>query len=443
MARWLFLFFFLLLLTFTASAEGQKLALIRKIQGLEQISPGMARELERLTLKVVASQREYQLLLSGSDTPEASNIEIIAIESEVARTPTGYRIETRLLDIKRKKIKTKSAREHIREEDLVRLFEGALQALFIPDPIPAKPVLDKKPTSSAPSTYQRTGKQKSTLITSQPDQPAIDFRKRVQDMKVGVDNEIVRKVEEKNQPAAATAEVNSKIANSQVTSQKPVIKGETIQQKILQPASLPSLKSRHTFSLSWESRDIKAQDLVETTTKLDVLTLSGTGHMPLRLLKRRLGWSYLASISRPLSAPYAIPPLYQAGLYLSWINPLFIFSLGSSREATSFINLPTPGGGLQPGAIVTTQLRAMVEGNVFAWKILASYAQPIMADSDYKPLSGASWQGSSARFAVVPPLVVKNWESHIFIERTNLSAQGERAFTFNESRLGLGFQRSL
>ena len=166
-----------------------RLALIRKVQGLEQIPQSLGNQLERLTMLVVSKQPDYELLLSGTDTPTASVIDMVAVESEVGRTKEGFRIEARLLDIRTKKLITKASHDNIREEHLVRMFQAALESLFIPDeknkPLePDKVVAPKPKTAVLP---QEKINVPSTTQVKEPEAPTLDFKK-IKSLKNGFKN---------------------------------------------------------------------------------------------------------------------------------------------------------------------------------------------------------------------------------------------------------------
>jgi hypothetical protein len=424
-------------------AQDKSFALLRKIQGLELLSNSLSRQLEKVSLQVIVKQKDYELLLSGSDTPSRSLINMVAVESEVVRAGNYYRIEARLIDIKTKKLLSKAARDQIREEDLLRIFQAAMEAIFIQhdqNNFKKKETNDNKPTIT--NSVELKKKVANTAQLNTPDHHSLDFKKRVQDLQSGVDSKIVEVIEDKKDEAA---KAKSKENNSTISILNP---NQLVTEEPFEKVKSPKIYDRqHRVTIGRDSRDISSVGLVETTLKAQMLHLKASGHSPTAIFDGRTAWSYDLGYSSPQSAPVKTPLIYQVGLYGTWLGPYLNFSIGLFRDASFFVNLANPGEGLQPNAIMSSWLRAKTEITLpfkYPWKIGASFASPIQVESDYGPLATADkWQGSHLHLDMSPHYVVFGFEFNIMLERLNLTTQGDVPFTFNESRLAFSIRRSL
>ncbi len=437
-----------LLFVFQSTAFGgeRRLALVRRIQGIEQIPQGLSKQLEILTMQVVAKQPDYELLLSGTDTPTASVVDMVAVESEVGRSKDGYRIEARLLDIRTKKLLTKASHDNIREEDLIRLFQGALESLFIPDEKNKKPsekTVTPPKTTNVPRIRQILP---TTTHVKEPDAPSLDFKKLIRDLKINVDKEIEKKSE--LQAIAAREELAKKKAAE--NAQSLMVPRSLISSKDA-PANNPTAqnqyKNRYNVQLGWDSRNIDSSYLVDTSVKAQFLTLKSAGHLPLDFLRGQTAFSYDVGMSRALSIPIEAPVIYQLGLYGTWLQPRYNLSAGLNRDASFFVNLPSPGAGLAASSITTTWLSVKSEINFDLkgkWELTAKYGVPGMVETDYSPLKSAKqWQGNNLQLTATPPLGLKSWNATLLFEQINLTSQGDAPFTLNESRTALFVRRSL
>lgn len=428
-------------------AQDRRLALARKVQGLELMPPAIARQMERLTLQVITKQKDLDLLLSGSDTPEGSTVDMVAIESEVAQSGDGYRIETRLLDLKSKKLLAKASRDQIREEDLIRLFQGALESLFLPEQekekeLQSKPstpagVIEKAPAKKPlPSTTQVTG----------PDKASVDFKQRVKELKQGVDDQIIK-----------TAEVNASIADAKAKKKSPPATAQNlITSKPVNNAAESFFKKpppgklyprRLNILAGWDKREIESLALIGTRTSASMLTIKGSGHAPLSFFDGSTAISYDFAYSRPLSVPVEPPALYQVGVYASWLSTFWNISGGVYSDATFFVNVASPGQGNLPYSLTSNWMKVKSEILLDfkgAWKISASYGVPWQVDSNYQLLKDATkWSGSNLEVGLTPPLSWHEWETNLSIQQINLTTQGVLPFTLNELRTALSVRRSL
>lgn len=431
---------------FEAFAASKKLALVRKIQGTEQLPPNLARQLQTTSLQVVSRQPDYEVLLSGADAPEDSVVSLFAIESEVGRSNNGYRIEARLIDVRTKKVMTKALREDVRLEDLSRLFRGALESLFIPDE--KKSSNNQNPQDPVEKSENLSLLQKQKKLqnkNNQANSKEIDFKKRIQDLQMEADVAIVEKTQEKAN-GTSTAVQNKPQENS------PAKEGTAIISTAKNPAEDKPI-SRKNYPLRYEvgggydSRQVESTYLVGTLTKIQLLTVRGSGDYPISYFSGKMAVSGDLAFSRAFASPVALPTIYQIGLYGTFLQPRWKISLGFQRDASFFVNLPEPGAGLQSQSLVTTWIKiksAFILKFNAPWRFDVSYGTAGMVETNYKPLSNAkNWQGTNVGIAVTPPYSYKNWKSNIAFERINMTSEGDRSFTLNDSRIALSVRRSL
>lgn len=427
--------------------EDKSLVLVRKIQGHELLPPNVSRQLEKICLQVVTKQKGLELLLSGTDTPTASAVDMVAVESEVSKSGNGFRLEARLINVKTKTLLSKVALDNIREDDLLRLFQGAIESIFLQydwseekEAKEAKGAKDAK--MSVPPLPAKPKKIPNTTQTTAPAEDAIDFAKRVRDLKAGVDKEIIKTAEEKKEEAAKDKdpEKNSSIA---------MLKGnllvdEDLMKKINKPKVYPR---QFRFAVGMDRREITSTGLVDTTTKAQMVNLRVLGHNPTSFFNGKIAWSYDLTYTKAQTATVATPAMNQLGLYATWLSTHWNLSAGIFRDASFFVNLPEPGVGLQPSSLtsVWTKIKTdIVLPFKYPIKIGASYGSVMQGQSDYKPISGASaWQGTYTHLDFSPHFLVYGCEFNVMTETLNLTTQGEIPFTFNESRLGLSIRRSL
>jgi hypothetical protein len=432
-----------------ALAQDTRLAVIKRIEGSDALPPGLARQLERSTLHIVSRKPGLELLLSGANAPLQSEVDAVAVESTVTNGTAGYRVEARLIDLKTKKLIGKAAVDRIREEDVLRMFEGALERIFEPF---EKTLREKSPPTPAPKkpeTPPVTLQQRalpSTVQTNTPNASAVDFRERVRALKVAVDKEIVRTAEakaeeerkrtetEKKESAAAAAALG--VAGISRTDLKPdPAKGGVFR-----------YPQRHRLSLGYNTREINSNYFVDSTATASFLNLRAEGHVPL-LFKGLVGGSYDLAVNRSMAVPVELPTLWHAGAFLSYTGVDLVAGAGLLRDTNFFMNLPGPGLGIQPKTIVTTWALARVEANLYVggrWKLEGSYGVPAAVETNYGPLMEATaWSGSVGRAAVTPPLSYLNFVANFAVERIALTTQGERPFTLTDSRFAFSVQRSL
>lgn len=436
----------LLLASGVLYAQDRRLALARRVQGLEQLPPAIARQLEVLTLQVITKQKDLDLLLSGSDTPDGSNVDVVAIESEVTKSGDNYRIETRLLDLKSKKLLAQASLDHIREGDLIRLFQGALESLFMPNQDKESQTKPTTPPTASEKAPVKRSVPKSTQFT-EPDKSSLDFKQRVKDLKQGVDVQILKAAEVNAKVAdeQAEKEAESSLAQNATTTKSVSTGAIAAFFEVPPPGKL--YPRRLNLLACWDKREIQSLALIRTKTTASMLTIKGSGHAPLRFFDGSSAISYDFAFSRAVSSPVEPPAVYQLGVYASWLSTNWNFSGGLQRDSTFFVNVGSPGQGNLPYSLTSTWMKVKSELLLEykgAWKIGVSYGVPWQATSNYQPLKEAvKWSGSNLEATITPPFSWHEWETNLSIQKINLTTQGVLPFTLNESRTALSVRRSL
>jgi len=223
------------------------------------------------------------------------------------------------------------------------------------------------------------------------------------------------------------------------------LKSETVVEK--KEPVLKNYERQHVLSVGYDSRQVDSDYYISTATKAQLLTMKAAGHIPFRLFDGRFAGSYDLGYSRALSAPVELPTVYQAGLSATWLGTFTKTSIGVLRDSSFFVNLPTPGEGLLPSSITSTWMRIRTEVTLDyrgRWIVAASYGMPLMVETDYEPLAKAKeWKGTNLNISITPPYSYKSWQTALTVDQMNLTTQGDRPFTLNESRVALSIRRSL
>ena len=443
------LFLFLTFLSLTAEANQKKFALIRRIQGFEQLPNHLSRQLQTSILAVVSRQKGYELLLAGTDSPEASTVEMVAVEAEVVREKKNYRFELRLIDVKTKKLITKASGDDVREEDLLRLFQGGVESLFIPDQPPEDESKTKPPVKNEKKKSELQKNQPPEPITAQlnqPDKQTVDFQKRIREMKSGADKAIAKTAaESKKSAAASNGSANKSNSNLTGTAKPPVAYSEE-EMGFEKEKFQKKYAMKHTLMAGYDTREVGNDYYINTTSKAQFLTLRAAGHQPL-FFDGHLAASWDVAYSRPLSTPAELPTIYQGGIFGTYLEKNWNVALGVTQDSTFFMNIAAPGAGLTAHSLTSNWIKAKSEFSFDIkgrWQIGLQYAQAMSATTNYKPLEDAKeWKGTSMLVSITPPYNFRGWESNLYIERLNLTSQGVRPFTLNESRYALSIRRSL
>lgn len=262
---------------------------------------------------------------------------------------------------------------------------------------------------------------------------------------MGVDDKIEKTVaDEKAKEEEAKAKVaEANAAKAAAARETPMMATEMPMKK----SAGPQYKKTFNISMAWESRDLLSEDLVETSSKAELMTLRLLGDHPLPVLAGRLAYSYNLSVSKTLSSAEPIPQPYELGLLGTWLGDKWKLSAGAHRDTSFIFNVPAPGAGLQTNMLTTLWSRVQGEltfGVDRPWRLGVAVGSPLSASSGSPSLEKADkWTGSNFRGSLAVPLFSHVWDTQVSIERINLSTEGVRPFTLNESRFALSVRRLL
>lgn len=421
-------------------AEGSPYILLRPIMGIEQMPPTLNRQLQRTSLQIIAKQPGYDLLLSGEILPESSLVPVFAVEGQVSRNGRGFSIEVRLLDIKSKQVVTKASRENIREEDLIRLYQAALESLFIPD---NKPTTTKEEEPIKEVEIKKTKVNKKSFYVSPPAHRTIDFKKRILALQRNTDIAIAELKEEVKKPE--DNETKKEIIPTRSLASDGILEIK-IDSPLPKRIESRKFNSNHRIGLGYSIISVNSDYFINTTTSIHALSLNGNGHMPFSFFDGKVAFSYESSYSKVVSSTVKAPSLYSISPGFSWLNSYVNLGLYLSYETSFFTNIDQPGAGLKVFSLDPLSARIKAEFDFHAitkWNADISYSQIISANSNYRPLSQAkSWSGSSFKLALSPNYNYKDWRGVIHFEKSNLTSQGEKIFSYNDTRSALAVRRS-
>lgn len=436
-----FFFIFILNTIVLAYAQNsQPFAMARKVKGLEVVPEQIRQRFERLALQVVLKQQDYQVLMSPDDIPTSSAVDIVAVESEISKENEGYKIETSLFDIRNKKLIRRARIKNVREEDLLRLYQASVEAVF------KKKVDPEEDATKEKAVREKTIPAPLSTNINNPSPNAIDFKGRINNMKSDIEkqfknlaqkNQIKDLDEDKNSPEKK----NTPPPNPVVTAKKNI----AITEVILPPVAQKKFKGKTSFHVmaGMDKRVVDSQYLINTKTNTQMLTFKLLSHNTTKFFSERMAWSYDFSVSKLLSGKIDLPTLYQAGIYGTWLDNWGHISMGIMKDKSFISNLTAPGEGLKITNLETTWY--MIRGelnfsNLADTKLTVAYGIPLLVSAQIDQLQ--QWQGSMYRVGIIPPRLVRNWDLNIILERISLTNQGVVPFTSEDSRIALLVQRS-
>lgn len=419
-------------------AQTQPYALIRKVSGLEFVPTSIRERMERAGLQAVLKQQGYQVLMSPEDLPESSTVEIVAIESDIVKEESRYRIETRLLDIKNKTLVRKAIIKNVREEELLRLFQASIEAVFKP-----KNEIEEVNEESKEEKEKKNPPKLPSLNASNNNPHVNNFKERINAMKSGIDLKLKKVVENKKEELDEEVEKEKKNADRSSSSSSSLSATSAAQ---LPEKEDPSgkFKSQSTYQamVGFDKRTITSQYLIATKTNTEMLTFKLNAHNTTKFFSQKLAWSYNLGVSKLLSGKIEVPILYQLGLYGTWLDQWGSISLGVMRDKSIISTLESPGQGLTVSNLDTDWfiIKSEVALPFLAnSKIHAAYGTPLLVTSQIDQLK--NWGGSYSAIGIIPPRLVGNWDLNIILERIKLSNQGVVPFTSEDSRIALLVQR--
>lgn len=427
--------------------------MVRPTAGLDLLPPTLARHLERLALQVVSQRPQLELLLSGPSAPKSSKVDIWVVESEVNRADGVYEIETRLLDLKGKRLIKNVRRGNILEADLVRLFQAGIEALFTE----SEKTSNDTPTAKTPQPPELNSEKSSKpapqlsnpSTIKAPSASAVDFRERVRGLKTDVDAKVSEVAEEEQEKKKLLSQSNSLKA----------IPGSKLNKKshadlLPPPKSRFPYKLKYGFELGLEERTVssKGYAVVRGTSNVIAVKTNGFFGVPWGKLDAGLtGELYFGRIS---SAPLDVEAPYRIAIApaVDWKSGHF--SVGFSQESMHFFGISSFGAGQSGGAIKANFLDFSAQQCISFWGhpvcFSVLYAGLRSAVSNFEVVSTAKqWSGSRQRISLKIPSTLKHWDFAMSLDQLQLESEpvvlefvGVEPFSIQESRLAISLARS-
>lgn len=419
-------------------AHAAPMLLIKEIEGLNLAPPAVRKELQKTVVRVCARQNNYQLIL-GKDVNPGPELSLHSVEITLKKTnKKEYEIITNLKDHKKNMIIQTRKKEFVREEDILRIFEATLQALFERDEkvgLPAdKPSQFKRASDPLPSTLQ----------TKVPNRSAIDLRKIIEGLKSDTQNALAdhkSEIEEdpepsKEDPFSPKPAKSNSSQNQSLTNLNQKNDANLDKKKTTVPAVFE-------LQLGWENRTGSSNGLVKTTSSAKTLDVGFVGFKRLRFTENKASVGGFIRYGKILDYPYEVGAPHQIALFTQGHtkSDKYRFQLGALRDSSFFINLATPGGGLGGFNLSSNWVFGKALMRAFGWDFSMMMGSHMGTTSDLSLLKDSSWSGQFYHLAIKPALIVKNWESNIVLEKVNLSAQGVIPFENQENRLILSISR--
>jgi len=420
-----FLLIFLMTFSMASLADEAKQILIRSFKGQENLNPSINSAIKRTILKKIAELPGYQLVLSSEAPPVASVNQAFALEGIIFEEKNFYRIELSLLDLKKQSVVNAIKKSDVREEDLVRMIQGAIEALFLP----LEKTKKKVTNSSEPEDFNR--------VTNVANPNAVNFKERIQGLMSDADTAITKKASDNQADLSKENQSNSSGSNAS---------GELIStidhEGLFNKKNLLKILKYHSLAALFEKKSIETDSLVNTASESTYFRMMARGHL-WRNQSYRYSVNYSFDFSKALDAKVTSPNLISYGLMGVAEFETLSMGLGSSQENELFYNIQSPGSGLAAGTLSVMWLNFMLKkklgGESKHWLFSGQYKHPLSSKSQWQTISSISGiEGQGFQVEISPPLVVKGVNFRIIYQRTNLKLQGDFPFTLSENRIMTG-----
>ncbi len=413
----------------------KKFILIRQFKGQEQLSRSLSGSLNKTVLKYLASLPGYELLLNNSSPPEQTLMNIYAVEGIVQRDGNFLRFTIDLLDIKKKILIKTIKKSEIREEDFIRLVQGALEALFIT----LKNENDSDKKIKKVNLDYESDKNQTSVVTTPPNDTAIDFKQRIKGLQEGADTAIAKGQQEDSSSDDSQSQNNT--ANSSESGS--FLSSTDVDQDIKRDKTIGRvIKRDFNLEVFYENRNINTKSYIQTISDLNIIHLQSTGtlwHNEVKnfFLKANLG------LGKPLASELPAPNLFNFGVLSSYHARSLSLGVGIKKEDVLFFNISEPGGGLKSGTIQATWAQAFIEINPIIknknWNIKTQYLSSIASSSGWKPLMNAkSFQGNSISVNIGIPYLFYGLTPRILYQSTSLSGKGDTTLSVSDKRIAVG-----
>lgn len=435
---------------FAAQAHGNTKVMVRPTRGLESLPAELARHVERVALQVISARPGLELLLAGGEVPKSSNVDIWIVESSVTKKDERYELSAKLIDVREQKILRNIHLPAVPEVDVVRLFQGGIEALF-EKPLPKRvsppasgAVFENDQSAAALKKPQK----KNTLVKSLPSASSIDFMERIKALQTEVDQKLVAVNEAREKEREARSSLSASGSGEFQT-----IQSES-DDPLGQPKKLPWLVSSFAADLSYDLTTVATSGYARIEGQAHLLSAQGIGRLSRAFGAWSAGLKLRAQLSRAVVVPIPIETPYVLGLGVegrrrdAWVS----FSL--ARERIFFFGLENFGAGKSSGSL-NTNFFEIAGGQCWQrWSrplcFQLSYGVVLGAASEFEAASGASdWSGNKLNLAFSLPFGWKDWNVKINWKSEKISSSpveleflGERQFQLVNSSYGMSFTRS-
>lgn len=414
--------------------EDIKFIMIRQFKGQDQLGRSLSSALNKTVMKYLASLKGYELLLNSSSPPEQTTMNIFAVEGLVARENNSLNFTLDLFDIKKKVIVRTVKKTEIREEDFIRLIQGALEALFIPlkeqeseSKIQKKVTQDEKDINEPP------------IITNMANSSAIDFKQRIKGLQEGADQAITKK-QTSNSESDETKSENKVSSNS--SSGNLFSKSEIEFNQKSEKTTSRVIKRDFNLELYYEKRSIDTTSYIQTISQLNILHLqtnANVWHDENKLLYLK----FLVGAGKPLASELPAPNLFNLGIQTAVHFSGNSIALGIKREDLLFFNIDEPGAGLKSGTIQANWAQILFDYNLNFknqnWNIKAQYLSSISSSSGWKTLSKSkSFQGNSIRLEIGSPFKFSGFSPKLLYQQTEMVGKASTSLSMKDTRIALG-----
>lgn len=413
-------------------ANDSKYIMVRHLKGHAQLDKSLSSSLNRTILKFLASLPEYQLMMNPNSPPEKTTLNIFAVDGDITKEGTHFNFSLNLLDLKKQVVINSVSHRKIREEDLIRIIQGGLEALF-----------EKVPAEDSPKAKQKKedlDKEIQSVFTNPANEKVVDFKDRIKGLQSEADAAIMMKTKENGN---SSEEVSKNDQSSSETSGLFSNQSEdSIEAKVSLLEKLKKVFRSHSVEALFERRTIRTISYIETNSEMSLMQLKLFGHLWTNPSKE-WGVNYGLANTIPVVSEVSAPSLLTAQISGAFEKPNFSASLGLRREDLVFFNIPDPGGGLQGASIQTNQafIALTMTPDRFdrKWTIGASYSSLLSGQSGWLSLNNAkSFTGQSYSLELIPPYVVYGCKFRIIVSNTTTNAQGAVPFKLNETRIVTG-----
>ena len=408
-----------------------KYLMIRPLKGQEILGQTLSSSLNRTMLKHIASQPGFEIILNTLSLPEQTTETIYAIEGTISKKLNFFDFTLNLLDLKNQIVIKSVSQTNIREEDLIRIIRGGLEALFLPLEN------EKKKIKSTKDTAIKNG---ALIVTSNNNEKVIDFKQRIK----GLQNAADAAVSNKTNANGESTDSNNKNSTLNSPNNQMAVRSQ-IQVDAKDSSILDKLKKNfrdHRLGLIYEMRSIQTESYIITQSDMTLMQLRIDGQL-WQNLSKIWGLNYELSLTKPLSSVIEAPDLKSYSISNSLNGSGYSFHLGLSREDFLFFNITQPGAGLESGTIQGNFLKAALHLKPRLldrqWLLAASYATTIIADTDWSSLKNAkNLAGNYFSLELIPPFIVYGCNFRIMIRSNTITAQGDTPFKLNDTRLLAG-----